>query len=84
MTLHGQRRNIENSFWVEDAIKSLNITKTGYTRKLIKKYIGIEKLDAAILNDLIEKITVGEKYMQDGKKTQDIDIYYKFAGRVAV
>ena len=52
--------------------------------ELIKKYIGIEKLDAAILNDLIEKITVGEKYMQDGKKTQDIDIYYKFAGRVAV
>ena len=52
--------------------------------ELIRKYIGIEKLDAAILNDLIEKILVGEKYMQDGKKTQEIDIYYKFAGRVAV
>ena len=30
--------NIENSWWIEDAIKSLNIPKIGYTRKLVRKY----------------------------------------------
>jgi hypothetical protein len=47
----------------------------------IRKYTGIEELDAKILNELIEKIVVSQKTLdEDGKKVQKIDIYYKFVG----
>ena len=47
----------------------------------IRKYTVIEELDAKILNELIEKIVVSQKTLdEDGKKVQKIDIYYKFVG----
>jgi hypothetical protein len=39
-------------------------------------------LDAAVLNSLIEKITVAEPEMIDGKKIQKITIYYIFIGNI--
>lgn len=48
---------------------------------LIKDYKGIEKLDRKILNSLIERIEVSEKYLdKDGKKTQKVKIFYKYIG----
>ena len=48
---------------------------------LIKKYKGIEQLDRKILNTLIERIEVSEKYFdEDGKKTQKVKIFYKYIG----
>lgn len=48
---------------------------------LIKEYKGIEKLDRKILNSLIERIEVSEKYLdKDGKKTQKVKIFYKYIG----
>ena len=50
---------------------------------LIKKYTDIQELNAYILNELIEKIVVHEKTIgEDGKKTQKVEIYYKFVGTV--
>ena len=50
---------------------------------LIKKYMDITELNAHILNELIEKIVVHEKQIdEDGIKSQEIDIYYKFIGYV--
>lgn len=51
---------------------------------MVKKYVRIETLDAVIVNELIDRIVVSEKYTQDGQKVQDVEIYYKFAGNVAV
>ncbi len=52
--------------------------------KLINKYTHIEKLDAIILREFIEKILVHEKVKQDGITTQQIDIYYNFIGIVDI
>ena len=50
---------------------------------LIQKYTDIRELNAKILNELIDKIVVHEKVEgPDGKKSQEIDIYYKFIGCV--
>ena len=50
---------------------------------VIQKYTDISELNAHILNELIEKIVVHEKEIdEDGVKSQRIDIYYKFIGYV--
>jgi hypothetical protein len=48
----------------------------------VRPYANIRELDAAVLNSLIEKITVAEPEMVDGKKIQKITIYYKFIGNI--
>ena len=49
--------------------------------KLIRKHTDIQELDAYILNSLIDKIVVHEKViLEDGSKSQRVDIYYKFIG----
>lgn len=49
----------------------------------IRKYTDVEELNAYILNELIEKIVVHEKVVdEDGGKSQQIDIYYKYVGAV--
>ncbi|GHU74657.1 recombinase [Clostridia bacterium] len=49
----------------------------------IKKYTHLTTLNAEILNRLITKITVSEKYKDiDGETHQDITIYYKFIGKI--
>ena len=49
---------------------------------IIRKYTAVEKLDAAILNELIDRIVVHHKEKADGKTYQQIEIFYKFVGRV--
>lgn len=49
---------------------------------LIKEYSLITKLDAATLHRLIDKIEVYSAEMIDGEKSQKIEIYYKFVGRI--
>ena len=48
---------------------------------LIKKYTDIQELNAYILNELIERIVVHEKDIdENGNKTQKVEICYKFVG----
>lgn len=50
---------------------------------VIKKYTIINKLDAAILNELIDKIVVHHKEQaEDGRTFQQIEIYYRFVGKL--
>ena len=50
---------------------------------LIQKYTDITELNAHILNELIEKIVVHEKQIdEEGVKSQEVDIYYKFIGYI--
>ena len=50
---------------------------------MIKDYAGIEELSAALLNTLIEKVTVGEPKEVDGERIQEVKIYYKFIGNIS-
>lgn len=48
---------------------------------LIQKYTDIQELTPYILNELIEKIIVHEKKVdEDGSKSQLVEIHYKFVG----
>lgn len=50
---------------------------------VIKKYTILDKLDAAILNELIDKIVVHHKEQaEDGRTFQQIEIYYRFVGKL--
>ena len=50
---------------------------------VIKKYTIIDKLDPAILNELIDKIVVHHKEQaEDGRTFQQIEIYYRFVGKL--
>lgn len=50
---------------------------------IISKYTDITELNTYILNELIERIIVHEKTVnEDGSKSQRVDIYYKFVGYI--
>jgi C4-type Zn-finger protein len=48
----------------------------------IKEYAEITELDAALLNRLIEKISVDEAEVINGERVQRVCIYYKFVGEL--
>ena len=49
----------------------------------VKKYTEIDHLTAEILNELIEKIVIHQQEKIDGKKTHEIDIYYRGVGIIS-
>ena len=49
---------------------------------LIEKYIDIEVLDRALVHELIEKIVVHQTVKVSGQRTQQVDIYYRFLGKI--
>lgn len=51
--------------------------------KIIKKYTEIKELDLKILNEFIEKIVVHEVKKEDHIRKQQIDIHYRFIGKLA-
>jgi len=50
---------------------------------LISKYADLQELDAPIINELCEKIMVHEAEKVDGIRTQKIEIYYRFVGKLS-
>lgn len=84
-----RRRYEDEQTGLEQAIKELTAQRAESDKdrgiaeqfsKLIKGYAGIEELSAALLNTLIEKITIGEPQDVDGERIQEVKIYYKFIG----
>ena len=52
---------------------------------LTKRYTRIDELTTDVLNNFIDKIAVHERVKgPDGKKTQEIEIYYSYVGIVNV
>ena len=49
----------------------------------VKKYTEITKLSPEILNELIEKIVIHQQEKINGKKVQEIDIYYRGVGIIS-
>lgn len=50
----------------------------------VKKYTEIEELTPEVINKLIDKILVHQQTKVDGKKYQQIDIYYSGVGIISV
>ena len=50
----------------------------------VRKYTNIKKLTPEIVNELIDKILVYQQIKVDGKKIQQIDIYYSGVGIISI
>lgn len=49
---------------------------------LIRKYVGLQELDRAVVDELIDHIEIGERSVVDGQRQQDIKVFYRFVGLV--
>ena len=49
---------------------------------LIQKYLNLQKLDRAVLDELIDHIEIGERAVVDGQRHQDIKVFYRYVGLV--
>lgn len=50
---------------------------------LVRKYTELTELTASLLNELIDKIVVHQaENDENGNRTQDIEIYYRFVGKI--
>ena len=50
--------------------------------ELLKRYMSIEELDKNTINELIDKIEIGERLIIDGVNHQSIKVYYQFVGNI--
>ena len=50
----------------------------------VRKYTNIKKLTPEIVNELIDKILIHQQVIVDGKKFQQIDIYYSGVGIISI
>ena len=66
-----------------DKTKQEKINLTAFIDK-VKKYTEIKELTPEIVNELIDKIYVYEKNKLNGKKYQQIDIYYAGVGIIGI
>ena len=46
----------------------------------VQKYTDLQELNATVLNDMVKRVEVHAPKKINGKRTQDIDIYYDLAG----
>jgi len=50
--------------------------------RLIKEKSTLKDVDRDLLETLIDKIEIGERKVENGVKTQDIQVFYKFVGAI--
>ena len=49
---------------------------------VVRKHLHIREIDRETVDELIDRIEVGEKTVVDGKNVRDIKIYYRFVGNI--
>ena len=49
---------------------------------IIRKYLDLQELDRATIDELIDHIEIGERTVVDGQRKQDIKVFYRFVGLV--
>lgn len=52
--------------------------------KLVDKYLDIQELDAAILNELVRKIVVHSPIKKNGRKQVQIDLHFTYVGQIRI
>ena len=50
--------------------------------EITHKYLTIQELNRDVVNELIDHIEIGERAVINGKRQQDMKIYYRFVGLV--
>lgn len=85
-TLINERNNIKIELDdIEVKLKKLTSTLNNAENyvEMIQKYVHLEKLDARVVNQLIDKIIVYEKIKDKmGKVSQLVEIHYRFINNI--
>ncbi len=61
------------------------VRKTSDIRKwveIMRKYLSVESIDRAMVDELVERIIVGEKIRTESGARQDVTVVYRFVGRI--
>ena len=69
-------------FKAELSAEQKTVTDAEKWISLLKLYSNPQELTAELLNALIEKIVIHEATTVDGMREQNIDIYYRFIGKI--
>ena len=49
---------------------------------IIRNYLDLQELDRATIDELIDRIEIGERTVVNGQRRQDIKVFYRFVGLV--
>ena len=49
---------------------------------IIRKYLNLQELDRAVIDELIDHIEIGERTVVDGQRRQDVKVFFRFVGLV--
>ena len=60
------------------------IADVGRFLELVDRYMEIQELDAALLNEMVSKIVVHSPERIDGKKHVTIEVYFTYVGKIRV
>ena len=58
-------------------------TDVGKIVAIVKKYSHITELSPQILNELVDKVIVQQAEKVDGKRRQDIEVYFNGVGQIS-
>ena len=58
-------------------------TDVGKIVAMVKKYSHITELSPQILNELVDKVVVHQAEKVDGKRRQDIEVYFNGVGQIS-
>lgn len=80
----GQLKREIEALTAEVSQADMEVTNVAKLIAVTKKYIRIDELTPEILNAFVDKIVIHEREKKDGKRTQQIDIYYSYVGIVDI
>jgi DNA invertase Pin-like site-specific DNA recombinase len=84
-TAEAERDNVADEIWRLERSSTNTRAKISDIHnwvRLIKENASITDVDRALLDALIERVEIGESKVENGVKTQDVSIIYKFVGAV--
>ena len=81
---HGQLKREIEALTAEVSQADMEVTNVAKLIAVTKKYTRIDELTPEILNAFVDKIVIHEREKKDGKRTQQIDIYYSYVGIVDI
>ena len=50
--------------------------------EIIKKHLDLQALDRPTIDELIDHIEIGERYIEDSQRRQNVNVFYRFVGSV--
>ena len=80
----GQLKREIEALTAEVSQADMVVTNVAKLIAVTKKYTRIDELTPEILNAFVDKIVIHEREKKDGKRTQQIDIYYSYVGIVDI